>query len=91
MEFILQNIDQYLFVMIILSGIFVTKYTQAYKKICNAHKVLIASTIISIISFYVSGCDSECYSKYLFTYTLATSFYEIAIKQLSGLIKTKLK
>ena len=80
------NIDKYLFALIILSGIFVTKYTKPIKNIRTTYKVLITSTIISIISFYINDCDFGCLPKYLITYTFATSFYEVIGKQLKNFI-----
>ena len=84
--FIDQNIDQYLFMMILLSGIFVTKYTKAITAVPNVYKVLLIATLASVVSFYINECDKECLPKYLFTYTLATSFYEVAVKNLKGII-----
>ena len=83
-------IDTYLFLMILLAGIFITKYTRTIKVIPNTYKVLIASTIMSVIAYYVQSCDGECVPKYVFTYPLATSFYEVAAKGLKNIINNKL-
>ena len=89
-EFLEKSIDKYLFALIILSGIFITKYTKTIRKIRVTYKVLIASTIISIITFYINECDFSCLPKYVMTYTFATSFYEIFVRKIKALISNKL-
>ena len=95
MEQVIQSlteyVDNYLFAIIILSGVFITKYTKAITGISTVYKILIIATIVSGVSFYINGCDFDCLPKYLFTYTLATSFYEVVMKRLTGIVKTFFK
>lgn len=78
-EFIEAHLDLLLLSLIILSGIFITKYVSN-NKISDVYKVLIASVFISIILYFVDGCTSECLKRYIFTYLFATSFYELIVK-----------
>ena len=77
--FLNENIDKLLFVIIILSGIFITKYTEQIK-LSNVYKVLIASVIFSSIFYIINDCKQDCLNRYLLTYLLATSFYEVFVK-----------
>ena len=75
-----------LLAIIVLGGIFLTKYTKGCKffgiHISDAYKVLFASVILSLIFYYIESCGRECWPKYLFTYLFATSFYELIVKVL---------
>jgi len=84
------NLDYMLFSLILLSGIFITKYT-ANVKIATTYKVLISSIIISIIMYLIEDCTKDCLNKYLFTYFFATSFYELFIKFIMNKIKSIVK
>lgn len=86
-EFFTQYLDNYLFAIIILSGVFITKYTKSITSIQNVYKILIIATIVSVISFYITESDFGALPKYLFTYTLATSFYEVVGKYFTAKIK----
>lgn len=79
-EFTTVNINTYLLLIIVLGGIFITKYTKAITKIPDAYKVLVASILFSGVFYAISDCKSECISQYLFTYLFATSFYELIVK-----------
>ena len=86
--FIEQNISMYLLLFIVLGGIFVVKYTKGITKVNNTYKVLIASVIFSIISYYIEKCNGDCLPKYLFTYLFATSFYELIMKTVVNKLTT---
>ena len=89
---ILDNyIDWYLFGIILLSGMYVTKFTKALTVIPNTYKVLIAATLISVVAYFITDCDKECWPKYLFTYTVVTSFYEVFVKGIRRLINSRFK
>lgn len=83
-------LDYYLLSLIILSGIFITKYTTDIK-INNTYKILISSILISSVFYFIEDCNKGCLNKYLFTYFFATSFYElivsVGIKKIKELIK----
>jgi hypothetical protein len=79
-QFFINYIDFKLFVIIILSGIFITKYTKGLTKILDVYKILISSIIFSVIFYFINECKVACLIKYLITYLLATSFYEIFVK-----------
>lgn len=77
--FISTYLNTLLLSVIVLSGLFITKYFKSVK-IADSYKVLIASIIISIGMYFIEGCDINCIPKYLFTYLFATSFYELIVK-----------
>lgn len=79
-NFFESNLYLLLLSVIILSGIFITKYTKEITVIKDVYKVLIASIFISIILYFIDDCTKECYNKYIFTYLFATSFYELLVK-----------
>ena len=74
------HLNYKLLCLIILSGIFITKYSKSLTRIENVHKVLIATILISVAFYFVEDCDKSCLPKYLFTYLFATSFYELLVK-----------
>jgi hypothetical protein len=84
------NLDYYLLIMIILSGIFITKYT-AKIKIENTYKVLISSILISSVFYFIEDCNKSCLNKYLFTYFFATSFYELIVRVVLNKVKEFIK
>jgi hypothetical protein len=86
-QFFINYIDFKLFIIIILSGIYITKYTKNLINIRDVYKVFISSIIFSTIFYFANDCRNECIIKYLITYLLATSFYEIFVK--IGLDKMK--
>lgn len=79
-EFTIENISLYLMLLIIVSGIFVTKYTKEFWRIKDVYKVFLASLVFSFIFYFIDECEENCAPKYLFTYLLATSFYELIMK-----------
>lgn len=79
-EFTTQNINLYLLMLIVFSGIFITKYTQDLWKIKDAYKVLFASIVFSVVFYFIDECSENCAPKYLFTYLFATSLYELIMK-----------
>lgn len=79
-EFITVNINTYLLFIIVLGGIFVTKYTKVIIFVEDVYKVLIVSVIFSVLFYLINDCESECLAQYLFTYLFATSFYELIVK-----------
>ena len=85
--FFQENIDYHLFFAIILGGIFITKYTKEITQINNTYKVFIASVFFSIVVYFVNECTRDCLSKYLITYLLATSFYELFVRTLTDFVK----
>lgn len=82
MNFFNENINYTLLVIIILGGIFLTKYTKGVLifnvNLKDSYKVLIASVIVSLIFYFID--DSPKISQYFFTYLFATSFYELIVK-----------
>lgn len=92
LEFLNDNLSYKLLAIIIVGGLFVTKY---FKKVSikDTYKVLIASIVFSAIFYLIDGCGQKCLSTYLFTYLFATSFYElivkIALEKLMELLKVK--
>lgn len=80
LDFTMENINLYLLMLIVFSGIFITKYTQDFWKIKDAYKVLFASIVFSIIFYFIDNCTENCAPKYLFTYLFATSLYELIMK-----------
>lgn len=80
LTFLQEHLDYLLLSLIILTGIFITKYTKEITAIKNVYKVLIASIVISVILYFIEECDKDCLPKYLFTYFFATSFYELFVK-----------
>tara|TARA_R110002096_G_scaffold419874_2_gene624704 strand:- start:1559 stop:1858 length:300 start_codon:yes stop_codon:yes gene_type:complete len=79
-QFFMNYIDFKLFIIIILSGIYIVKYTKDLIKIKDVYKVFLSSVIFSVIFYFANDCKSACIIKYLITYLLATSFYEIFVK-----------
>lgn len=79
-QFTTSNINTYLLFIIVLGGIFITKYTKSIYFISDTYKVLIASIIFSSLFYIINNCQSECFEQYLFTYLFATSFYELIVK-----------
>lgn len=82
MNFFNENINYTLLVIIILGGIFLTKYTKGVLifniNLKDSYKVLIASVVVSLIFYFID--DSPKISQYFFTYLFATSFYELIVK-----------
>jgi len=89
--FFFENINTYLFCVIILGGIYVVKYTKEYTKIKNVYKVLIASFLFSAIFYFMDDCKGDCVQQYFFTYLTATSFYELIVKWVLEKLKTIFK
>lgn len=87
LKFIVDNINFQLLFIILLGGIFITKYTKEIQ-IKNTYKVLIASILFSIIFYFIEGCGNKCLTTYLFTYLFATSFYQLLVKELIEKIKS---
>ena len=87
--FLNESVSKPLFLIIILAGIFITKYTKEIKFIANVYKVLIASVIFSVVFYFIDDCKTDCLVKYLITYLLATSFYEIFVKWVFNKLKTE--
>ncbi|OWP74783.1 hypothetical protein BWK62_13385 [Flavobacterium oreochromis] len=79
LEFLNQNLNYLLLAIIIVGGLFVTKYTKEIK-IKDTYKVLIASVVFSAIFYAIDGCGQKCLNGYLFTYLFATSLYELILK-----------
>jgi hypothetical protein len=87
-QFLNDNINYQLLIIIILGGIFITKYTKnIFLSIGNTYKVLYASILFSTIFYFIEGCGKECYSSYFMTYLFATSFYELFVKWFISKIK----
>ena len=78
--FMEENINWYLLLIIVLGGIYITKYTKSITDIKNEYKVLIASVVFSTIFYFIDDCKTGCLPQYLFTYLFATSFYELIVK-----------
>ena len=85
-RFLEHNVSYQLLAIIILGGIFLTKYTKGCKffgiHISDAYKVLVASVVLSVVFYFIESCGRNCWPKYLFTYLFATSFYELIVKVL---------
>lgn len=79
LEFIQENLNYKLLAIIVLSGIFITKFTKEIK-VKTTYKVLIASMFFSSLFYLIEGCGIRCLNNYLFTYLFATSFYELILK-----------
>ena len=86
-----ERINITLFLIIILGGIFITKYTKDFTKIGNVYKVLIASVIFSIVFYLLEDEKPDNLTNYLLTYLIATSFYEVFVKWVIGKIAPKKK
>lgn len=84
LQFSSENIDYYLFILIILSGLFVTKYNLGILKISNKYRVLIIATLVSVASYYIN--ESGDVGKYVITYALSTTFYELIVKSVKDKI-----
>lgn len=85
-------IDTTLLLLIILSGLFITKYTRGVLlNIGDRYKVLIASILFSTALYFSNDCRYGCLTKYLITYLFATSFYELIAAWLVKLVKAKFK
>lgn len=85
-NFLEVNISYQLLSIIILGGVFLTKYTKGCKffgvYVSDAYKVLFASVVLSVVFYFLESCGRICWPKYLFTYLFATSFYELIVKVL---------
>jgi len=88
-DFVLNYIELTLLALIVIGGIFITKYTKDVTRIKNVHKVLIMSVLLSAIFYFAEGQNNEFIMKYLITYLFATSFYEVLVSYL--LTKLNLK
>lgn len=86
LEFLNTNLNYSLLAVIILGGLFVTKYTKELL-LKNIYKVLIASVFFSAIFYLFDGCGKKCLNTYLFTYLFATSFYELIVKAILKKLK----
>lgn len=86
-EFTEANINLLLLAIIVLGGIFITKYTKDFTKVKDSYKVLFASVIVSIVLYYVEEYDKESLPQFLFTYLFATSFYELIVKEVMKKIR----
>ena len=80
-------IDLTLAVLIVISAYWGRKYIcNIFPKISMAHKVLIWSTIITVLYYFIAqktGIKStDGIVKYLITYFFATSFYELVFSPL---------
>jgi len=89
-NFLQEYLDYQLLALIILSGIFITKYTVGIK-LNNTYKILISSIIISMALYLIEDCTKSCLNKYIFTYLFATSFYELIVRLFINKIKSKIK
>ena len=73
-----------LLLLIVLSGLFITKYTKGLLiSIKNSYKVLIVSILFSLGFYFFGECKTECIQQYIITYLFATSFYELLAKWLA--------
>lgn len=79
-NFFTENIDTSLLFIIILGSYFIVKYTREYTKLKNVYKVFLASLIFATIFYFMDDCNGECAKRYMFTYLVATSFYELIVK-----------
>ena len=82
-------LDKLLFGIIILSGIYITKYTEAFPKIKSRYKVLFMSIIAAVVMYLIEDGGRLTLPRYIFTYFAATSFYEIIVKLITDKIKNK--
>ena len=82
LTFVNENLNYKLLLVIVLGGIYITKYSKRVTKIADVYKVLIASFLFSIIFYLISPCGRDCAHEYLFTYLFATSFYEVIVKEI---------
>lgn len=82
-------LDKLLFGIIILSGIYITKYTEAFPKIKSRYKVLFMSIIAAVVMYLIEGGGRLSLPRYIFTYFAATSFYEIIVKWITDKIKKR--
>lgn len=77
---ILQHIDLIAVALIIMGGIFATKYAKGFNA-NNATKTLLFGSLfmaIYLLIKYLAGeLPKEDYSKYFISYAVATSLYEI--------------
>ena len=89
--FFTEHLDYLLLSLIILSGLFVTKYSKGIESIADVYKVLIASVIISVILYFIEDCAKDCLPRYLFTYFFATSFYELIVKFIVNKVSSHIK
>ena len=85
--FIDENLSYKLLFIILLGGIYITKYSPKSIIISDTYKVLFASIIFSTIFYFIDGCGWNCITKYLFTYLFATSFYDLLVKRLINKLK----
>lgn len=87
---ILQHIDPIAVALVIMGGIFATKYAKGFKA-NNATKTLLFGSLfmaIYLLILHLSGqLLKEDWSKYFVSYCVATSFYEIVKKILVDNIK----
>ena len=88
MEVLTQFIEPELFFIIVIMGFFTIKFTDPITFISKTYKVLISSTIVSIIWYFIVKCDTSCLPKYFMTYAFATTFYELIGKYLKAHLKT---
>ena len=81
-----------LLILIILSGLFITKYTKGILVIIqNRYKILLVSIVFSILFYFLNNCKQECILKYIITYLFATSFYELIAEWVLKIVKAKTK
>ena len=85
-NFATENINLYLLMLIVFSGIFIIKYTKDVWRIKDVYKVFFASIVFSIIFYFIDDCKVNCAPQYLFTYLFATSFYELIMKYIIDLM-----
>lgn len=90
-EFLTTNINAYLLFVIVMGGIFITKYTREFTKIKDVYKVFLASILFSLIFYFFVDKSPENAHQYLFTYLVATSFYELIVKWVLNKFKTAFK
>ncbi len=91
MEFdILQHIDLIAVALVIMGGIFATKYAKGFNA-NNATKTLLFGSLfmaIYLLIKYLAGeLPKEDYSKYFVSYAVATSLYEIFKKVIVDSVK----
>ena len=78
-DFLINYIDLALMSLIVVGGVFITKYTADITRIKSVYKVLLMSIILSAIFYFVEGQNNELIIKYLITYLFTTSFYEVIV------------
>jgi len=88
--FLDENLSYKLLFIILLSGIFITKYTKSIV-MRDIYKVLIGTFLFSILFYFTDNCGSICINKYIFTYLFATSFYDLLIKNLIKRVNSIIK